>query len=210
MPDISFAVQQLSQYASNPGRQHWEAAKHVIRYLKGTRDHSLVLGGKGDIKLTGSTDSDWANDPDRRRSISGYLFTLGGGVISWSSRKQQTVAASSCEAEYMATNHCAKEALWLRNLLDCLDLPQREATTLYCNNLGTIALTKDATFHARSKHMDVARHFVRERVEMNQITFKHLPTHLMPADALTKSIAGPKHKEFRKMMGIHSGEPRTR
>jgi hypothetical protein len=96
----------------------------------------------------GYTDSDWANDPDRRRSISGYLFTLGGGVISWSSKKQQMVAASSCKAEYMATSHCAKEALWLRSLLGCLGLPQTKATILFCNNLGTITLTKDVSFHA--------------------------------------------------------------
>jgi hypothetical protein len=85
-PDISFPVQQLSQYSSNPGQEHWEAAKRVIRYLKGTRNHCLVLGGTGPLLLTGYTDADWANDPDRRRSISGYLFSLGGGVISWSSK----------------------------------------------------------------------------------------------------------------------------
>jgi hypothetical protein len=102
----------------------------------------------------------------------------------------------------MATNHCAKEALWLRNLLNCLGLPQNEATTLFCDNLGTITLTKDASLHAQSKHIDVGHYVVRERVEMNQIVFKHLPTHQMPADFLTKSIAGPKHVKFREMMGI--------
>jgi Reverse transcriptase (RNA-dependent DNA polymerase) len=209
-PDISFTVQQLSQFTSNPGHQHWEAAKRVIWYLKGTRNHFLVLGETENIKLIGYTNSDWANDPDRRRSISGYLFTLGGGVISWSSKNQQTVAASSCEAEYTATHHCAKEALWLRSLLGCLGIQQNDATTLFCDNLGTITLTKDASFHARSKHIDVAHHFVRERVEMNQIAFKHLPTHLMPADALTKSVAGPKQTKFQEMMGIYPKEHRTR
>jgi hypothetical protein len=155
------------------------------------------------MQLARYTDSDWANDPNRRRSISGYLFTLGSGVISWSSKKQQTVAASSCEAEYMVMSHCAKEALWLRNLLSCLGLPQNKATTLFCDIMGTITLTKDASFHARSKHIDVAHHFVREQVEMNQNIFKYLPTHLMPADALTKPLTGPKQMKFRQMMGIY-------
>jgi hypothetical protein len=146
-------------------------------------------------------DSDWANDPDWHRSISGYLFSLGGGMISWSSKKQQTVAALSCEAEYMAMNHCVKEALWLRSLLGFLGLPQEEATTLFCDNMGTIALTKDALFHMRSKHIDMAHHFVREWVEMNHISFTHLPTHLMPADALTKAVSGPKQVKFHEMMG---------
>lgn len=202
-PDISFAVQQLSQYSSNPGHQHWDAAKRVLRYLKGTQNHCLVLGGGKTIELTGYTDADWANDPDRRRSISGYLFGLGSGMISWSSRKQQTVAASSCEAEYMAASHCTKEALWLRNLLQCLGMARPDATVLlHCDNQGSISLTKDASLHARSKHIDVAHHFVRERVEMNQVMFEYLPTHLMPADALTKAVPGPKLGRFRQIMGV--------
>ena len=201
-PDISFAVQQLSQFSSNPGPQHWKAAKRVVQYLKGTRDLCPMLGGGETIKLTGYTDADWANDPDRRRSISGYLFNLGGGVISWSSRKQQTVAASSCEAEYMAASHCTKEALWLRNLLKCLGIPQIDPTILHCDNEGAISLTKDASLHSRSKHIDVAHHLVRERVEMCHIRVIHLRTHMMPADALTKALPVPKFARFRRMMGL--------
>ena len=207
-PDISFAVQQLSQFSSNPGRQHWKAAKRVVRYLKGTQDYGLVLGGKRNIRLTGYTDADWANDPDRRRSISGYLFSLGGRVISWSSRKQQTVATSSCEAEYMAASYCTKEALWLRNLLEHLGIAQRNPTTIYCDNQGAISLTKDASLHSRSKHIDVAHHFVRERVETNQVTFEYVPTHRMPADALTKPLTKPKLGKFRRIMGV-CGKPLT-
>lgn len=207
-PDISFAVQQLSQFSSNPGRQHWKAAKRVVRYLKGTRDYGLVLGGKRNIRLTRYTDADWANDPDRRRSISGYLFSLGGGVISWSSQKQQTVATSSCEAKYMAASYCTKEALWLRNLLEHLGIAQRNPTTIYCDNQGAISLTKDASLHSRSKHIDVAHHFVRERVETNQVTFEYVPTHRMPADALTKPLTKPKLGKFRRIMGV-CGKPLT-
>jgi len=103
----------------------------------------------------GYMDSDWTNDPDQRRSISGYIFTLGGGAVSWSSKKQQTVAASSCEAEYMAAGHCTKEALWLRSLLSGLEIASLGPTVLHCDNQGTISLTKDTSYHARSKHIDV-------------------------------------------------------
>jgi len=88
-PDISFTVQQLSKFSSNPGLPYWEAAKHVLCYLQGTRDHSLVLGGKGPTQLTGYLDSDWANDPNQRHSISGYVFALGGGAISWSCKNSK-------------------------------------------------------------------------------------------------------------------------
>ena len=142
-PDISFSVQQLSQYMSNPGKQHWEATKQVLCYLKGTSNYSLILWGKEPVHLMGYMDSDWANDPNQHCSISGYLFTLGGGAVSWSSKKQQTVVVLSCEAEYMAASHCTKEALWLRSLLDSLRITTPGPRMLYCDNQGTISLTKD-------------------------------------------------------------------
>jgi hypothetical protein len=114
-PDIANTVQHLSQFLQNPGpgRNHWDAAIRTVRYLKGTRTLGLTLGGHQPIRLVGMTDSDYANCPDTRRSVSGYCFKLRAGVISWSSRKQPTVATSTCEAEYMATCHAAKEAIWL-------------------------------------------------------------------------------------------------
>jgi hypothetical protein len=101
-PDIAYAVQQLSRFLDCYSFVHWNAAIRVIRYLKGTRNFKLQLGGTNEIKLTGYTDSDWANCLDTRRSIGGYCFKLGAdsGIISWSARRQQTVAVSSCEAEY--------------------------------------------------------------------------------------------------------------
>ncbi len=102
----------------------------------------------------------------------------------------------------MAAGHCAKEALWLRNMLSGLGIPSTDLTTLYCDNQGAIALTKDASYHSHSKHIDVAHHFIHEWVEMKEIIFKYLLSHSMPADALTKSLATPKQAQFRKHMGI--------
>jgi hypothetical protein len=116
------------------------------------------------------TDSDYANCADTHRSVSGYCFKLGTGVISWSSRKQPTVATSSCEAEYMATCHATKEAVWLRALLLGMDLAQPRATLISVDNHGALALTEDPYFHARSKHIDVQYHFTCERVEAGNVT----------------------------------------
>jgi Reverse transcriptase (RNA-dependent DNA polymerase) len=169
-PDISFAVTHLSQFNANPGLAHWTQAQCVITYLYTTRDMSLILGGK-DIKLSGYIDSDWSSDRDDQRSIAGYLYSLGSGPISWSSKKQPTVVTSSVEAEYMACAYATKEALWLRSLLKLIGFEQKAPTAIQCDNMGVITLTKDPSFHARTKHIDVAHHFIRERVHHCKITF---------------------------------------
>src|SRR5258707_5349346 len=113
-PDIAFATSTLAQFLENPGRDHWEAVKRIFRYLKGTRNVSLVYGGK-DEDLQGGTDADGASQ-EHRRAISGYIFMVDGGAVSWSSKKQELVTLSTTEAEYVAMTHAAKEALWLRAL----------------------------------------------------------------------------------------------
>lgn len=204
-PDIAFAVQFLSQFLANPGRAHWEAAKRVIRYILGTRKFTLNLGGKQPICLTGYTDSDYAGDISNRKSTSGYVFSLGTtgtGLISWSSKKQATVTTSSCEAEYIAACHSAKETIWLRALLAAIGFPQKGATRVAADNQGAIALTKDPSVHARTKHIDVQYHFVRERVAMGEISYHYIHTSTMIADAMTKGLPAPAHTKFRRMMGI--------
>src|SRR5882672_6768893 len=183
-PDVSYAVQHLSQFNSNPGYSHWTAAQCVIRYLYATRDRSLVLGGP-DIRLTGWVDSDWGACTDTRRSISGYAFSLGSGLVSWSSKKQPTVATSSTEAEYIASCHGAKEAVWLRSLLKSLGHAQDRASCIHCDNVRSNILTRDPSFHTCSKHIDIQHHYVRERVEAGDIHYAYIPTHDNIADCLT-------------------------
>ena len=161
-PDILFDVSHLSQFSANPGSAHWSQAQRVIIYLYTMRDVELVLGGK-QILLFRWVDLDWTLDRDDHRSIAGYLYSLGSGPIFWSSKKQPTVATSSVEAEYMAcTYRTKKEALWLRSLLKLVGFEQKKAVNIFCDNVGAIILTKDPTFHARTKHIDVAHHFIHE------------------------------------------------
>ena len=137
-PDIAFAVQQLSQYLDNYDTSHWNAGICLVRYLKGTKDLKLHLGGPA-ITLRGFTDADWASCIDTRRSTSSYAWSLGMGAISWSVKKQKTMATSSCEAEYMAAYEATQECIWLRILMKAIGWDFTETpTTLFCDNKAAI------------------------------------------------------------------------
>ena len=202
-PDITYATNKLSQFNADPGLPHWTALQQVFRYLKWTRDFVLTLGGIAKPQLTGYTDSDYAGCTDTWRSTSGYVFTLGCGPISWSSKRQPIVTTSSCEAEYVASCHVTKEAMWLRRLLELLG--HRQSTTIIqSDNAGSISLTKDAAFHARLKHIDVQFHYTRECVDAKDVLFKYLCTADMPADIMTKALPRPKHDKFTALLGLTS------
>jgi hypothetical protein len=186
-PDIAAAVNQVCRFMQDPGKPHWEAVKRILRYLKGTTENGLLLGGDS-TDLAGYADADWAGDVDKRKSVTGYVFYLGQAPISWNSKLQPTVALSSTEAEYMALAAAAQEALWLRNLLKGMNVQQTNATTIYEDNQGCIKLTKATKDHARTKHIDIRHHFTRDLIEQNQISIEYCPTEEMVADALTKAL----------------------
>ncbi|GJE99589.1 polyprotein [Phanerochaete sordida] len=192
-PDISFAVQTLSQFTSRPSATHWTAVKHVFRYLKGTQTLGITYGASRGLDPTGYSDADWAQSLSDRRSISGYAFRLGNGVISWSSKKQATVALSTMEAEYIALSHAAKEAVWLRHLLGELGVITDSPTILFTDNQASIAYAHDNQFHARSKHIDIRHHFIRERIKSGDIKVVHCASEDNVADMFTKALSKPKH-----------------
>jgi len=143
---------------------HWTAAQHVICYLHGTCDQNLILRGKQPIILRGHVDSDLAQYVDEWKSISGYSFDLGSRVISWSSKKQSTVASSSTEAEYVAADHTLKEAMWLCTLLSLIGYTPKEPTLILCENMGAISLIQNPVFHSHTKHIDVKHHYIQDHV----------------------------------------------
>jgi hypothetical protein len=173
-----------------------------VRYLKGTRDLHLSLGGDNQLDLKGFTDSDWANCLDTRCSVGGFLFTLGSGIISWSSRKQKTVATSSCEAEYTAAFESSKEAIWLRTVLTELDMPPSASTQILCDNNATIVLSNDPMLHSRSKHFDIKYHFLRERVNNGELTLSYINTHDNVADLFTKALDRAKFTCLHSLIGL--------
>ena len=199
--DLAFPISVVSQFMTNPNDAHWMAVKRIMRYLKGTMHLKLELGGKL-VKLHGFCDADWAGDINDRRSTTGYTFLIGGGAICWNSKRQPTIALSTTEAEYMSSTHGTKEAIWLRKLLGDMGYIQDMPTTIMFDNQSCIALTKNPTHHARTKHIDVQHHFVREKVESGEITLDYCPTEDMLADVLTKALAKDRHVRLAKMFGL--------
>jgi hypothetical protein len=202
-PDICFAVGLVSRYQSNPGNAHWQAVKRIMRYLRGTTDLVLCYQG-GDLKLRGYTDADWGGDLDESKSTSGYVFTLGGGAISWCSKKQDCIALSTMEAEYVACCLAAQEAVWLRNFLQDLSLTPRvdDPAEIWCDNTAAIQYAKDPKFHRKAKHIKRRYHFVRDAIKSKEIVVKYLSTTKMIADPLTKPTSRDVFKTHMLSLGL--------
>ncbi|KAK9215025.1 hypothetical protein WN944_007028 [Citrus x changshan-huyou] len=186
-PDISQAVSMVSRYMHNPGKNQWLAVKWILRYLYGTVDVGLLFKKDCGQQCVGYCDSDFAGDLDKRRSTTGYVFTLGGGPVSWRSILQSTIALSTTEAEYMAATEAVKEAIWLKGLLGDLGVIQ-ENIAVFCDNQSAIFLAKNQTYHARTKHIDVKYHYVREIIESGVVLLRKIDTKDNPSDMLTKSV----------------------
>jgi hypothetical protein len=201
-PDIAYAVGRLASYLDCYRPEHWEAAIRVLKYLKGTRLLSLVLGGTHPLQLIGYSDSDYANCVDTSRSIGGYCFSLGAGAIAWSSRKQRTVSDSSCYAEYIALHDASHEEVFLRELLSGLRLLPSEASKLYCDNDAASQLTEDHMWHSRVKHIRVKYHYVRERVQDGELSIQRVRSSDNTADILTKPLSRVDFQRFRRFLGL--------
>ena len=203
-PDISYAVGVVSQFSSAPGRSHWNAVKRILRYLKGTVNYALEYKGT-DSTLIGYSDADWGGNLDDRRSTTGYVFSIAGGAVSWSSKKQPTVALSTTEAEYMALTQATKEGIWIRRLLEEIGIGSdllSGPTIIRTDNQGSIALAKNPIYHARTKHIDIRYHFIREKVEDGEVELSFCRTDDMTADVLTKGLSKEKHWRFSEGMGL--------
>ena len=197
-PDIAFAVSIVSRFSSNPTIEHWDAIVRIFRYLRATIDLELVFTDSLG-PLTGFTDADWAGDHETRRSTSGYIFSIGSAPISWSSKRQPTVALSTCEAEYIGQTQATKEAVWLRQLLSELSSVGESSlpsTIIYSDNQGAIALAKNPQFHGRSKHIDIQHHYVRERVVDGTVELLYIDTARQVADGLTKPLPREPFERF--------------
>jgi transposase InsO family protein len=210
-PDISYAVTSLSQFCKAPTDQHWLAIRRVFRYLRGSVDHGLTYRGSGSLKepptLFGYCDSDYAEDKNDRRSVTGYAFILSGAAISWVSRKQATVAHSTVQAEYMAASDAAKEAIWWRMFLSALGYPMDHATTILSDNQGSITNSKNPEDHRNMKHIEVRHHYIREQVAAGNINLEYISTSQMAADVLTKPVAAIQHDRTCKLLGMTNPSP---
>ncbi|XP_042045110.1 secreted RxLR effector protein 161-like [Salvia splendens] len=154
-PDIMYPTSLLSRFMQDPSQVHYGAAKRILRYLQGTRDYGIWYTPESFSKLIGYTDSDWGGSTDDMKSTSGYTFSLGSGIFSWSSKKQDCVAQSSAEAEYVATALTTSQAIWLRRILRYMGEHQENPTEIYCDNKSAIAMAKNPIHHNRTKHIAI-------------------------------------------------------
>lgn len=203
-PDLSIALNLLSRFQNKNNKELWQCLKRVLRYVKGSLKLKLIYK-RNDYKdmLVGFVDSDWAGDELNRKSTSGFLFKLfDQNTISWNTRRQNSVATSSTEAEYMALYEGVKEACWLKSLLSSIHLNMSNPIVIYEDNNGCIAIANNPTDHKRSKHIDVKYHFSREKVEQKVITLKYIPTGQQLADAFTKPLPAVQFLKIRKQMGL--------
>ena len=205
-PDVTYSVGVLSRFMHRPTMHHFGAARRVLRYLAGTKNYGICFRKTKDFSLQGFTDSDWAGSIEDRKSTSGNCFVLGTGAISWSSKKQATVALSSTEAEYVAACASACQAVWLRGILSDLGQQQSRATSIKCDNQSAVMLSRNPVLHGRTKHIDIKHHYIRELIANEEIQLETCRTDEQVADLLTKSLPQMKHEELSAQLGMSTFE----
>jgi hypothetical protein len=202
-PDIAHAAGLLARTASKWSNEHVKAARHLLRYLRGTTDlcHTFdAMAGKRTV--LGYADADWGGCLDTRRSTTGYLFKTFGGPVAWKSRRQATTALSTTEAEYMASADATRQAVWLRLLLKDLGHGLDGPLSILNDNNAAILLSKNPVNHDRSKHIDIRHHFLRDKVSDNTVELSHVQTEDNLADILTKPLGTETFTGLRERMGV--------
>ncbi|KAL6269518.1 hypothetical protein ACE6H2_026429 [Prunus campanulata] len=189
-PDLSYSVNTVCQYMTTPTEAHFDLVKRILRYIQGTIQYGIHFT-TGPWHLQAYSDADWAGDLNTRRSTTGFVVFLGNNPISWQSKKQGSVSRSSTEAEYRALAHTAADLAWVRQVLLDLKVCLPEPPTISCDNLSALALSSNPIYHSRIKHLDIDFHFVRERVQRNDLTVQYIPTEEQLADVFTKGLHSP-------------------
>ena len=200
--DIAHAVSTVSRFLSNPRKEHWEAVKWIFKYLRGTSKLCLSFGGSKPV-LEGFTDADMAGDLDGRKSTSGFLFTFAGGAVSWQSKLQKCVALSTTEGEYIAATEAAKEMLWMKRFVQELGLMQDEYV-VFCDSQSAPDLSKNTSYHSRTKHIDVRYHWLRDVIGKELMKLKKIHTDFNPSDMMTKVVTREKLKLCAGSAGMDS------
>lgn len=201
-PDISFTVQQLSQFLDCPTETHLKSAHRLLRYLKGTVGQGLMFPSTGELQLRAFVDSDWAGCNETRKSITGYCVFMGDALISWRAKKQTTVSKSSAEAEYRAMASVACEVQWLLYLADDLRLKRQTPVEVFCDSKSAMHIAENPVFHERTKHIEIDCHITREKVQNGTLKLMPIRTDLQLADLFTKALDAKRLKELLGALGV--------
>ena len=201
-PDLAFAFSELSKFIQAPGIKHWLSVSRTLQYLRGTYNQGITYSDPGLAKrnvVEGWVDSDFAADPDTRRSVTGYVLSLNNGPVSWKSKRQACTTLSSAEAEFVAASICGQELIYVRALMDGLGFTQKGPTTIWEDNAACIAMSENPTHADRARHIDTRIYFLRDMVRDGIVKLRKVPGTENVADALTKSLPAPsfeKHREY--------------
>lgn len=201
-PDLSFTVSILARFQANPGMEHWKALMHAIGYIKNTMDYGLTYYRDSDLSPTAFVDADYGGCKDTRRSTSGYVFLMAGGPVSWSSKRQATVALSTVEAEYVAMSRCAQQMVWMHSWLDEVEIKYTLPGLIKGDNSGAIALTKNTKDHGKIKHIDIRHHYIRELLKKGNIILEQVSTTENLADIFTKPLPRDNHHRILEALNI--------
>jgi hypothetical protein len=203
-PDIMHAVSLLSRFMHCASEVHVKAAKRVVRYIKGTLSYGIQFSCIENFDLQGYADSDWAGSCDDMKSTSGYCFSFGSRIFSWCSKKQEVIAQSTAEAEYVAATAAANQVLWLRKILADLDMEQKKATRVNVDNQAAIAISNNPIFHGKTKHFKLKYYFMREVQKNEEIQLIYCMTEDQLADILTKPLSKTRFEILRNKIGVCS------
>ena len=201
-PDISFAVNKVCQFLHAPTTVHLTAAKRILRYVKNTFNVGLTFTKSPSTLVSAFSDSDWAGCLDDRRSTGGFAVFLGPNLISWCAKKQDTVSRSSTEGEYKALANATAEIIWVQSLPKELGIHSKQVPCLWCNNLGATYLSANPIFHARTKHIEIDFHFVRERVAEKKLDIRFIRSQDQVADGFTKALPTKSFEEFKRNLNL--------
>ena len=201
-PDISYAVSVLSQFMQAPRAIHLEGVYRVLAYIKRAPGKGLLYRRHGHLRIEAYSDSGFAGDKEDRKSHGGYATYVGGNLVTWRSQKQSIVSRSSAEAEYRAMADTTAELLWLRSLLTELGFPPGEPMQMYCDNLAATFIASNATFHMRTKHIEIDCHFIRQYVVNGTICTPHVASSHQLADIFTKALPGPAYETMGSKLGM--------
>jgi hypothetical protein len=203
-PDLAFITGMLGRFQSNPGLDHWKAAKKVLRYMQETKGYMLTYRRSDNLQVVGYSDSDHAGCVDSKKSTSGYIFTLAGGAISWKSSKQTIVASSTMQAEFIACYEATGQAVWLKNFIPGLKVVDSisKPLLLYCDNEPAVFYANNNKSSDAAKHIDIKYHVVMHRIQDQTTNVKHISTTRMLADPLTKGLPPRIFREHVAGMGL--------
>jgi hypothetical protein len=201
-PDLAFSVSLLARFQSNPGIDHWNALLHVVGYIRNTIDYGLTYYRDSELSPTAFVDADYGGCKDTRRSTSGYVFLMAGGAVTWSSKRQATVALSTVEAEYVAMSRCAQQMVWMHSWLSEAEIEYTLPGLIKGDNRGAIALTKNTKDHGKVKHIDIRHHYIRDLLKAGKIILEQVSSADNLADIFTKPLPRDHHHRLLAALNI--------